>query len=75
MSAVQLPNKTVPQASFHCHFGQSDHHGMKDWSLTIIEQTNSDLNFLRQRECFWQFKLNALKPWGLNDKEVTFDYG
>ena len=67
--------KSVPQASFHSHFNQPDHHGMEDWSFTIIDQTHSDINFLRQRECFWQIRLDILKPKDFNDREVTFDYG
>ena len=38
---------SVPQASFHEHFCQSDHNG----SFTLIDKA-SDLHSLRKKECF-----------------------
>ena len=64
----------APQMSFHSHFCQSDHHGMEDWSYILIDQTQT-FQTLRQREQFWQEKLQTFQPYGLNEKEVTIDYG
>ena len=66
--------KTVPQMSFHSHFGQSNHNGIDDWSFTLIDQAR-DENQLRKKESFWQEKLETFIPKGLNTKEVTYDYG
>ena len=59
----------VPQKLFHAHFLQSCHKGMKDWDITLIEQCESE-SILRQRESFWQHKLDTFIPKGLNDRTV-----
>ena len=64
----------APQMSFHSHFCQNNHNGMEDWAFTLIDQTQN-LKSLRKRECFWQEKLQTFMPLGLNEKEVTIDYG
>ena len=66
--------KRVPQASFHAHFEQEGHKGMEDWSFTLIDKAR-DLDSVRRKESFWQHTLMSFKPYGLNDREVTFDYG
>ena len=67
-------NKSVSQASFHAHFSQGNHNWINDWSFTLIDQA-SDLYSLRKKECFWQYKLNQFNPDGLNERDVTFDFG
>lgn len=62
--------KPVPQASLYEHFTQSDHHGMEDWSFTLIDQTFS-AEELNKKELFWQYKLNVFVPQGLNVHEAT----
>ena len=52
---------SVAQASFHEHFCQSDHNGIKDWSFTLIDKA-SDLHSLRKKECFWQLNLTHFIP-------------
>jgi len=65
---------TAPQMSFHSHFCQANHNGMNDWAFTLIDQSQ-DLTSLRKREVFWQDTLKTFIPLGLNEKEVTIDYG
>jgi len=60
--------------SFHSHFCQANHNGMNDWAFTLIDQSQ-DLTSLRKREVFWQDTLKTFIPLGLNEKEVTIDYG
>ena len=67
-------NKPIAQASFHAHFNQLDHHGMEDWSFTLIDKA-SDVDSVRKKESFWQYKLNSFTPHGLNEREVSLDYG
>ena len=59
----------IQQASFHSHFCQSDHNGLSDWSVKLIDQTH-DEGSLRRQESFWQHKLKMFAPDGLNEKEV-----
>ena len=67
-------NKSVPQASFHAHFSQTDHNGMDDWSFTLIDYAK-DVESVRRKESFWQYKLNSFQQDGLNERDVTFDFG
>ena len=67
-------NEVVPQLSFHAHFNQEGHNGINDWLFTFIDQAR-DVNALRRKECFWQHKLNTFCPNGLNERDVTFDFG
>ena len=30
---------------------------------------------LRRKEMYWQYKFNTFKPNGLNERDVTLDYG
>jgi len=64
----------VPQATFHAHFAQDGHRGMEDWEFTLIDQAEN-LPTVRRRETFWQHKLNSFSPLGLNERNVTLDYG
>ena len=62
--------KIVPQQNVHNHFDQEGHHGFSDWEFILIDQ-GSDLECVRKRERFWQYKLNTFLPNGLNDCEVV----
>ena len=61
---------TVKQASFHAHFEDDKHHGISDWEITLIDQTDSVDN-LRRREYFWQYELDTFQPNGLNERDVA----
>ena len=61
--------KTVPQQELHIHFDEPGHNGFDDFEFTLIDQ-GSDLNSVRKREMFWQYKLNTFIPHGLNECEV-----
>ena len=63
------PGKDIAQAALFEHFCAEDHHGMEDWSFNIIDQADS-LKRVRERESFWQYKLDSFSPRGLNDREV-----
>ena len=36
-----INGNTVKQASFHAHFEDDRHHGISDWEITLIDQTDS----------------------------------
>ena len=44
-----MGRNTVKQASFHAHLEDGKHHGLNDWKITLIDQTESVDN-LRRRE-------------------------
>ena len=44
-----IKKNTVKQASFHAHFEDDRHLGMKDWEITPIDQTGS-VDDLRRRQ-------------------------
>ena len=43
---------------------------MEDWSFQIIDKSNNTKQ-LREREAFWQFKLDTFAPRGLNERNVN----
>ena len=61
--------KGIQQHKFHKHYCQEDHSGINDWNITLIDQVKGDLIKLREKESFWQHRLDTLSN-GLNDKEV-----
>ena len=63
-----------PQESFHAHFSLPDHNGKADWAVTLIDQAENEQS-VRRKECFWQYQLNTFNPNGLNEREVTLDFG
>ena len=67
---IGITLNTVKQASFHAHFEDDKHHGMSDWEITLIDQTESVDN-LRRRESFWQYELDTFQPNGLNERGVA----
>ena len=65
-----IKGNTVKQASFHAHFEDDKHHGISDWEITLIDQTDSVDN-LRRRESFRQYELDTFQPNGLNERDVA----
>ena len=63
-----------PQVSFHAHFNLPGHNGKEDWEVTLIDQGET-FESIRRKEYFWQFELNTFSPNGLNEREVTLDFG
>jgi len=47
---------------------------MEDWEFTLIDQSQNEQK-LRMREDFWINKLQTFEPQGLNEREVTIEYG
>ena len=65
-----LRGNSTPQAHLFSHFTQGDHNGMEDWSFQIIDKSYNTQQ-LREREAFWQFKLDTFAPRGLNERNVN----
>ena len=65
-----IKGNTVKEASFHTHFEDDKHHGISDWEITLIDQTDS-VDDLRSRESFWQYELDTFQPNGLNERDVA----
>ena len=65
-----IKGNTVKQASVHAHFEDDKHHGISDWEITLIDQTES-VDDLRRRESFWQYELDTFQPNGLNERDVA----
>ena len=65
-----IKRNTVKQASFHAHFGDDRYHGMSDWEIILIDQTES-VDDLRRRESFRQYELDTFQPNGLNERDVA----
>ena len=63
------PGEGISQAGLFEHFCSLGHHGIDDWSFKLIDQADT-FERLRERESFWQYKLNSFIPHGLNDREV-----
>ncbi len=63
------PGENISQADFFEHFRSLDHHGLEDWSFQLIDQSEN-LERVRERESFWQHKLDTFFPNGLNVREV-----
>ena len=64
-----LRNKKVKQKSFHDHFAEGLHQGESDWEVRLIDQGVS-VDDVRQRESYWQHKLDTFQSNGLNEHEV-----
>ena len=58
------------KASFRTHFEDDKHHGISNWEITLIDQTES-VDDLRGRESFWQYEINIFQPNGLNECDVA----
>ena len=67
-----LSNKKINQINFHSHYEQKGHSGISDWMVTLIDKAE-DVNSLRRKEMFWQYKLNTFAPFGLNECEVSIN--
>ena len=63
------PEKDISQASLFEHFCSGGHHGTEDWLFQLIDQADTCTR-VRERESFWQHKLNSFVPYGLNEREV-----
>jgi len=64
---------TAPQAFFHEHFSRSGHNGSEDWSFVLIDK-GCDIESVRRKESFWQYRLDSFSPNGLNLRNVTLDF-
>ena len=58
----------VPQADIFRHVTREGHRGfLEDVRVVIQDKLNGNG---RQRESFWQYKLDTFFPWGLNIRQV-----
>jgi hypothetical protein len=62
----------ICQEKFHKHFCSEGHTGIGDWEIILIDQASSEKS-LRQKELFWQYKLQTFFPLGLNEIEAPVD--
>ena len=67
---ILIKGNTVKQGSFHACFEDDKHHGIRDWEITLIDETDSVDN-LRRRESFWQYELDTFQSNGLNERDVA----
>ena len=58
---IFIKGNTVKQASFHAHFKDDKHHGISDWEITLIDQTDSV-----------DYELDTFQPNGLNEHDAAF---
>ena len=63
------PGDGIQQANFFNHFCEPNHKGIDDWSFQLIDHSEN-IERLRERDSFWQYKLNSFIPNGLNEREV-----
>ena len=57
----KLSNQVSNQKPFHEHYLQSDHKGICDWEITIIDHAETKKS-LRQKEFYWFHKLKTYFP-------------
>ena len=63
------------QAFLFDHYNSEGHNGFEDFEFFLIDHIpDYDDDALRQREAFWQYKLNTFKPLGLNTREVKYKF-
>jgi len=52
------------------HFCGDGHDGLRDVRIQLIDQVNGEEE-LRDKEGQWAYKLNTLRPYGLNDNDFS----
>ena len=68
--AFRKDNRQVPQKLFHTHYCLDDHSDIEDWDFVIFEKCETHTQ-LKERETFWQHRLNTLYPIGLNENYIN----
>jgi len=53
------------------HFCGGGHDGLRDVRIQLIDRVNGEEE-LRDKEGQWAYKLNTLRPYGLNDNDFFF---
>ena len=66
--AFKKDNRKIPQKLFHDHYCLNGHLGINDWDFTLFEQCETRKQ-LKEKETFWQQRLEIFYPLGLNEKE------
>ena len=69
MNRFQKGQRDVAGAHLYAHFFKSDHNGIKDFSMKIIDKTN--INEPTNRKGFWAYKLDTFIPQGLNVRDFV----
>ena len=54
------------EVSFHTHFMLDGHCGINDWEIILIDK-GCNKQETRQKELFWQYKLDTFVPHGLSE--------
>ena len=68
-----LSNQARNQKRFHEHYLQTDHNGICDWEITIMDHAET-IKPLRQKEFYWCHKLKTHAPFGPNKRDVDAAY-
>ena len=66
--AFRQGNRKIPQKLFHCHYCLDGHLGIDNWDFTLFKQYETHRQ-LKEREIFWQHRLQIFYPLGLDEKE------
>ena len=62
--------QVVNQQNLPAYFDLPGHSSFSDFEFTIIDQ-GSNLECVRKRARFWQYKLDTFLPKRLNEREVV----
>ena len=65
-----IKKSKLKQKLFHKHYSSDCHHGIENWSVTLIDQVE-DLDSLRKKELYW---INRLNTWGPNGVKIRGVY-
>ena len=65
-----IKGNIVKQASFYAHFEDDKYHGISDWEIILIDQSESAVD-LRRIGSFWQYEFDTFQPNVLNDRDVA----
>ena len=65
----KLSNQAHNQNRFHEHYLQSDHNGICDWKITIMDNVETEKS-LRHKELYWYYNLKTYAPFDLNERDV-----
>ena len=68
-----LSNQARNQKRLHEHYLQSEHNGICDWEITIIDHGET-VKSSRKKELYWYHKLKTYAPFGLNELDVYAAY-
>ena len=69
----KLSNKVCHQTHFHGQYLKSDHYGICDWEIRIIDNAQTEKS-LRQKELYRHHILKVYTPFDLNERDAYAGY-